>query len=109
MAAKMVILAQREDGTSHEECIEYMETEHAPLVEEMDGVQTYTYSIPFDPDRSGVDYVAQLHFESPAAMDEAFGSDAGSRVQDDAASFLDMDATEMVAVGEETTYLDRSE
>jgi uncharacterized protein (TIGR02118 family) len=109
MAAKMVILARREEGTSHEECIEYMESEHAPLVEEIEGVQTYTYSIPFDPDRSGVDYVAQLHFESPAAMDEAFDSDAGRRVQEDADTFLDTDATDMVAVGEETTYLDRTE
>jgi uncharacterized protein (TIGR02118 family) len=107
--AKMVILARREEGTSHEDCIEYMETEHAPLVEEMDGIERYTYSIPFDPERSGVDYVAQLRFESPAAMNEAFDSDAGQRVQADADSFLDMDATDMVAVGEETAYLDRTE
>lgn len=105
MACKMVILASRQEGTSHEECIEYMEEEHAPLVEELPGLQKYTTSTPLDPESADVDYVAQLWFDDPESMDAAFESETGHEVTADAESFLDTDALRMVAVGEETTYV----
>ncbi|MFB6127950.1 MAG: EthD family reductase [Halolamina sp.] len=106
MPCKMVILASRADDWSHEECIEYMETEHAPLVEGLPGLVRYTSSVPSAPEAAGVDYVAQLYFEDAAAMDAAFDSETGAAVQADAAEFLDTDALRMVAVGEETVHVE---
>ncbi|UPV73795.1 EthD family reductase [Halorussus limi] len=104
MSCKMVILAVRDDDTSHDECVEYMHDEHAPLVNDLPNLQRYTSSVPLDPEKAGYDYVAQLWFEDPAAMNESFESETGAEVQEDAASFLDMDATEMIPVADETTH-----
>ena len=103
MSCKMVILAVRDD-TSHEECIEYMHDEHAPLVNELPNLKRYTSSVPLDPEKAGYDYVAQLWFEGPGEMNEAFESEAGAEVQEDAASFLDMDETVMIPAADETTH-----
>ena len=53
---------------------------------------------------AGYDYVAQLWFESPREMNESFESDAGAEVQEDAATFLDMDETVMIPAADETTH-----
>lgn len=104
MTCKMVILASRQDDTTHEECIEYMKEEHAPLVNDLPNLLRYTSSVPLDPEAAGYDYVAQLWFESPKAMNEAFESETGAEVQKDGASFLDMDETVMFPAGDETTH-----
>jgi len=104
MTCKMVILATREDDTSHEECIEYMHEEHAPLVNDLPNLQRYTSSVPLDPEAAGYDYVAQLWFDDPGAMNESFESETGQEVQADAANFLDMDETVMIPAADETTH-----
>jgi uncharacterized protein (TIGR02118 family) len=104
MSCKMLILATRKDDTTHEECIEYMNEQHAPRVNDLPNLLRYTSSIPLDPEAAGYDYVAQLWFESPREMNEAFESDAGQEVQADAASFLDMDRTVMIPAADETTH-----
>ena len=106
MTCKMVILATRKDDTSHEECIEYMHEEHAPLVNDLPGLQRYTSSVPLDPEKAGYDYVAQLWFPDPGAMNESFESEQGQAVQADAANFLDMDETVMIPAGDETTHFE---
>ena len=106
MTCKMVILAQRKPDTSHEECIEYMETEHVPLVEELPGLRKYTTSIPLDPDEAGFDEMAQLWFDSPEDMNAAFESGAGRAVQEDAANFVDVKEALMIPVADETVRLD---
>jgi uncharacterized protein (TIGR02118 family) len=102
----MVILASRDDDTGHDECIEYMHEKHAPLVNDLPNLQRYTSSVPLDLEEAGYDYVAQLWFESPAAMNESFESETGAAVQEDAASFLDMDATEMIPATDETVHFE---
>ncbi|NHN58660.1 MULTISPECIES: EthD family reductase [Halorussus] len=104
MTCKMVILASRADGTTHEECIEYMREEHAPLVNDLPNLRRYTSSVPTDPEKAGYDYVAQLWFDDPGAMNESFESEPGAEVQEDAASFLDMDATKMIPAVDETVH-----
>ncbi|WP_435178608.1 EthD family reductase [Halorussus sp. AFM4] len=104
MTCKMVILASRADGTTHEECIEYMREEHAPLVNDLPALRRYTSSVPTDPERAGYDYVAQLWFDDPGAMNESFESETGAEVQEDAATFLDMDATKMIPATDETVH-----
>ena len=104
MTCKMVILASRADDTTHEECIEYMHDEHAPLVNDLPNLRRYTSSVPTDPEQAGYDYVAQLWFDDPGAMNESFESETGGKVQQDAASFLDMDATKMIPAVDETVH-----
>lgn len=104
MTCKMVILATRKDDTSHEECIEYMYEEHAPLVNDLPNLQRYSSSVPTDPEKAGYDYVAQLWFDSQEAMNESFGSETGQEVQADAANFLDMDATVMIPATDERVH-----
>jgi len=104
MSCKMLILATRKDDTTHEECIEYMNEQHAPRVNDLPNLLRYTSSIPLDPEAAGYDYVAQLWFESPREMNEAFESEAGQEVQQDATTFLDMDETVMIPAADETTH-----
>ena len=105
MACKTVILASRETGWSRAECIEYVRSEHAPLVAELPGLLRYTSSVPSEPEAAGVDCVAQLYFEDAAARDAAFDSETGAAVRADAAEFLDTDALRTVTVGEETVHV----
>jgi uncharacterized protein (TIGR02118 family) len=100
----MVILAASDEDTSHDECIEYMHEEHAPLVNDLPGLRKYTSSVLMDPERAGYDYVARLWFDGPGEMNEAFESEAGQEVQRDATTFLDMEATEMIPAADETTH-----
>jgi len=106
MTCKMVILAVRGDDIGHDECIDYMHDDHAPLVNDLPNLQRYTSSLPANPERTGYDYVAQLWFEDSEAMDEAFASEQGQKVQADAENFLDMGATEMIPVVGETVHFD---
>ncbi|WP_198662160.1 EthD family reductase [Halorussus litoreus] len=106
MTCKMVILATRTDDTSHEECIEYMHEEHAPLVNALPNLRRYNSSVPLDPEAAGYDYVAQLWFDDPGAMNEAFESEKGQAVQADATNFLDMDETLMIPAADETTHFE---
>lgn len=109
MTCKMVILAPRKEGMSHEDCIEYMEEEHVPLVEELPGLRKYETAIPLDPDEAGFDEMAQLWFDDPGEMNAAFESEAGQAVQEDAANFVDLEEAIMIPVTDETVRVDEFE
>ena len=100
----MVILAPRKAGLSHDEYLDYMAETHLPIVRELPDLEDCTVSIPFDPDEAGYDAMAELWFESPADLGEAFKSEAGQRVIDDVENFVDTDAAVMVAVGAEDEW-----
>lgn len=102
---KMVILLRRKDGWSHDEFVDYWADEHAPLVEDLPGVRKYATSTPTAPEKSDYDGVAELYFDSMADLSEAFDSEAGERLQADAAEFSEMAETLYV---EETVRLDES-
>lgn len=106
MACKLVVLGQRKEDMTHEECVEYMREEHVPKVKDMPGLQKYKTAVPVDPDDAGYDEMAELWFEDPAAVNEAFESEAGQRVMADAEEFVDVERTEMFVVTDETTHLD---
>lgn len=108
MTCKMLILGQRREDMSHEECIEYMEEEHVPLAKELPGLRRYTTSIPLNPDEAGYDEVAQLWFDSPREMSAAFESETGQELQRDAANFLKAEEAIMVPVTDEQVRLDES-
>lgn len=108
MSCKLVVLSQRKDDMSHEECIEYMEKNHIPLAKDLPGLKKYTTSIPLNPDEVGYDGIAQLWFESPEEMNAALESPTGQRVQEDAANFVKEDETQMVPVADETVRMDET-
>lgn len=104
---RTVIPATRQEETNHEECNEYEQEQHAPLVEERPGLRTYTTSVPADPDDFEVDYVTQLWFDRAADAKAAFESDVGERVRRVAAGFLVTDELRTVSVGDVTTHVER--
>ncbi|MFW5895836.1 MAG: EthD family reductase [archaeon] len=89
---KMVVLLVRKASLSYEEFLEYWEEEHAPLVEELPDVERYVTSHPTDPEKSAYDGVAEVYFEDMATLGTAMESDAGQRLQADAAEFTDQEA-----------------
>lgn len=102
MAIRLVIIGRRDPALTHEECIEYLETEHVPLVKQLPGLQKLTTSIPLAPEEAGYDELAQLWFESPADLKEAMQTTAWERILTDAENFVDVEETVMVTVGEQT-------
>lgn len=98
---KMVVLLVKRDDLTHEEFADYWKTTHAPLVEEMPGVEQYKMSLPKSPEHSAYDGMAELYFEDFEAMKAAYDTDAGDALVADATEFADMDAGE-------TLYLDES-
>lgn len=105
MAVKLVDLLVREDGWTHEEFVERWQGEHADLAEELPGLKKYVTSVPKDPEKAGYDGLLELYFEDSAAIGEAFESEVGQRVQEDAAEFVDMEAGPTLVV-EESVQLD---
>lgn len=111
MNSTLLSISPRREAMSYEECIEYLEQEHVPLVERLPGLKRFTTSrplapddegYPFDPTGTRYDVLARLEFESLEALDTAFESDAGRRVLRDTENFLAVDETVTVVVVDET-------
>lgn len=98
-----VLLVKREDLT-HEEFLDYWESTHAPLVEEMPGLERYTMGTPGRPEESAYDGLAELYFADFDAMRESYASEAGEAVQTDAESFADMSASETLFLDETVAF-----
>lgn len=101
---KVAVLLVRRDDLSHEEFVEYWESEHAPLVEEMPGLRRYTTGIPGRPADSAYDGLAELYFEDFSAMRESYASETGEAVQADAHEFADMDESETLFLDESVPF-----
>ena len=71
----------RQAGMSHEEFVDYWQTNHTPIARDIEGVVRYATVIPTDPDNSPFDGVAELYFETLEALHDALGS-PGSRDYD---------------------------
>lgn len=98
----------RDDEYSHEEFVERWQGDHAELARELPGLKRYSTSVPTDPDDAEYDGVLELAFEDGRAMNEAFESDVGQEVMDDAAEFtVPGEGPRMVV--EETVHVDADE
>jgi uncharacterized protein (TIGR02118 family) len=71
----------RQDGMSHEEFVEYWQTNHTPIAREIEGVVKYNTVLPADPENAEFDGVAELYFEDLEKLYDALGSE-GSRDYD---------------------------
>lgn len=102
---KMVVLLVRKESLSYEEFLTYWEEEHAPLVEDLPGVQRYITSHPTDPEKSAYDGIAEVYFEDMETLGAAFESEAGEAIQADAAEFADQEAGEILYMEEEERFV----
>lgn len=101
MTNKLMILGRRKANLSHDECVEYLHEEHAPLIKQLPGLRRFTTAIPREPDDCGYDEVAQLWFETPEDLEAAVDSEAWQRIRQDAENFVDMDSLVTMAVTDE--------
>lgn len=97
---KVAVLLVKSEDLTHEEFVDYWESTHAPLVEEMPGLERYTMGVPGRPEQSAYDGLAELYFEDFEAMRESYASEAGEAVQADAGRFTDMEASETLFLDE---------
>lgn len=101
---KIVEFLHRKEGYSHEEFVERWQGEHADIAEDLPGLESYSTSVPTDPEKADYDGVLELGFEDMAALGQAFESEVGQRLQDDAAEFVDVGAGPRMIV-EETVHV----
>ena len=71
----------RREGTTHEEFVDYWQTNHTPIAREIKGVVKYNQVIPTDPESAEFDGVAELYFDDIEKLHRALGSE-GSRDYD---------------------------
>ncbi|AHB67698.1 Ethyl tert-butyl ether degradation EthD [Haloarcula hispanica N601] len=81
MMYKHVALLVRQDGMSHEEFVDYWQTNHTPIAKDIEGVVRYQQVLPTEPAHAEFDGLAELYFETLADLHEALGS-PGSRDYD---------------------------
>jgi uncharacterized protein (TIGR02118 family) len=80
---KHVALLVRQDGLTHEEFVDYWQTNHTPIAGEIEGVVRYATVEPTDPESAEFDGIAELYFEELDALHDALGSE-GERDYDPA-------------------------
>ncbi len=78
---KHVALLVAKPGMSHEEFVDYWQTEHTPIARDIEGVTRYQTVLPTEPDSAEFDGLAELYFEDIQDLHDALGS-AGSRDYD---------------------------
>ncbi|WP_101295599.1 EthD domain-containing protein [Halegenticoccus soli] len=107
----------RKEGMTHEEFVDYWQTNHTPIAREIEGVVRYATVLPVDPEHAEFDGVAELYFEDLDALHDALGSE-GSRdydpargkakeAREDVDSFLDVERRPRF-IGRETVQKDET-
>ncbi|ELZ02493.1 EthD domain-containing protein [Natrialba asiatica] len=99
----------RKEGMTHEEFVDYWQTNHTPIAREIEGVVKYNTVIPTDPDHAEFDGVAELYFEDLEKLYDALGSE-GSRDYDPAggkAKEAREDVNNFLAVEERPRFIGR--
>ncbi|SDN17714.1 conserved hypothetical protein [Halogranum gelatinilyticum] len=80
---KHIALLVRKEGMSHEEFVDYWQTNHTPIAREIEGVVKYGTVQPVTPAAAEFDGLAELYFDDLDALHDALGSE-GSRDYDPA-------------------------
>jgi uncharacterized protein (TIGR02118 family) len=80
---KHIALLVRKDGMSHDEFVDYWQTNHTPIAREIEGVVKYSTVQSVTPEAAEFDGLAELYFDDLDALHDALGSE-GSRDYDPA-------------------------
>jgi uncharacterized protein (TIGR02118 family) len=80
---KHIALLVRKEGMSHDEFVDYWQTNHTPIAREIEGVVKYSTVQPVTPEAAEFDGLAELYFDDLDALHDALGSE-GSRDYDPA-------------------------
>ena len=104
---KHIALLVRQDGMSHEEFVDYWQTNYTPIARDIEGVVQYQQVLPTEPDHAEFDGLAELYFETLDNLHEALGG-PGSRDYDPAkevASKAREDVNNFLAVDERPRFI----
>ena len=107
MMYKHIALLVRQDGMSHEEFVDYWQTNHTPIARDIEGVVQYQQVLPTEPDHAEFDGLAELYFETLDDLHEALGS-PGSRDYDptkDVAAKAREDVNDFLAIDERPRFI----
>jgi len=104
---KHIALLVRQDGMSHEEFVDYWQTNYTPIARDIEGVVQYQQVLPTEPDHAEFDGLAELYFETLDDLHEALGS-PGSRDYDptkDVAAKAREDVNDFLAIDERPRFI----
>ncbi|MFB6072015.1 MAG: EthD domain-containing protein [Halobacterium sp.] len=114
---KHVALLVRRGDLTHDEFRDHWQREHTPIARDIEGVVRYATVEPVDPDAAEFDGVAELYFESLAALHDALGSEGSrdydpekrvaARAREDVDNFLAVDERPRL-IGEEVVEKDET-
>jgi len=98
---KHVALLVRKAGLTHEEFVDYWQTNHTPIARDIEGVVRYHTVLPTDPEHAEFDGLAELYFEDLDALHDALGSpgsrdydptkEVAAKAREDVDNFLDIE------------------
>ncbi len=71
----------RQEGMTHEDFVDYWQTNHTPIARGIEGVVRYTTVLPADPNSAEFDGIAELYFEDLDKLYDALGGE-GTRDYD---------------------------
>jgi uncharacterized protein (TIGR02118 family) len=112
---KHVALLVRQAGMSHEEFVDYWQTNHTPIARDIEGVVRYQTVLPTEPEHAEFDGLAELYFEDLEDLHAALGSsgsrdydptkEVAAKAREDVDNFLDVERRPRF-IGEEIVQKD---
>jgi uncharacterized protein (TIGR02118 family) len=115
---KHIALLVRQEGMSHEEFVDYWQTNHTPIAKDIEGVVRYQQVLPTEPEHAEFDGIAELYFETLDDLHEALGSpgsrdydptkEVAAKAREDVDNFLAIEQRPRF-IGEETVWKDDAE
>jgi uncharacterized protein (TIGR02118 family) len=102
---RLIILLRKRPGLPDELFRQYWRETHAPLVAKLPGLRRYVQSLPIDAApaaRPNYDGVAELWFDSVAALQAAFDSPEDRIARADTENFADMGNSVLLMVEEQS-------
>jgi len=108
---KHVAALVRKEGMTHEEFVDYWQSNHTPIARDIEGVVRYHTVVPTDPENAEFDGLAELYFETLEDLHAALGSpgsrdydptrEVAAKAREDVDNFLAIDRRPRF-IGEET-------
>jgi len=108
---KHVAALVRKEGMTHEEFVDYWQSNHTPIARDIEGVVRYHTVVPTDPENAEFDGLAELYFETLEDLHAALGSpgsrdydptrEVAAKAREDVDTFLAIDRRPRF-IGEET-------